>query len=225
MEAGSPEFFPTGKTFTSALIEDSDGGLLFGRANGIQRFVNGKTEVYPVGMLARQFGVNSFLRDHDGNLWVGTFGGLAHLHRGRADVFRQVDGLSANAVHSVFEDREGNIWVATEGGLDRFRDFAVPTFSAKEGFPAGLYGSILAAKDGSLWFSTSDSLTKWKNSEMTVYDRRGPANHVGAVTAVREIHDSGLPGQVRGLYQDSRGRLWVTMLAGSATWTTTSLFW
>ncbi len=207
------EFFSTGKTFTSGLIEESDGGLLFGRASGIQRFVNGKAEAYPVGLLARLFGVNSFLRDHDGGLWVGTFEGLAHLHRGRADVFRQVDGLSAGMVHSVFEDREGNIWVATEGGLDRFRDFAVPTFSANQGFLAGLYGPVLAARDGSFWFSTSDALTRWKNSEMTVYDGRS-ANHVGVVTGVREIHDSGLPGQVRGLYQDSRGRLWVTALGG-----------
>jgi PAS domain S-box-containing protein len=210
-----PEFYSTGKTFTSGLIEDNDGGLLFGRANGIQRFVNGKTEAYPVGLLARQFGVNSFLRDRDGSLWVGTFEGLAHLHRGRADVFRQVDGLSGTTVHSVFEDREGTIWVATEGGLDRFRDFAVPTFLANQGFPAGLYGSILATRDGSLWFSTSDRLTKWKNSEMTVYDRRGSTTHAGVVPGVREMHDSGLPGQVRGLYQDSRGRLWITALGGS----------
>ena len=210
-----PEFFSTGKTFTSGLIEDSDGGLLFGRANGIQRFVNGKTEEYPVGLLARQFGVNSFLRDREGSLWVGTFEGLAHFHRGRADVFRQVDGLSGTTVHGVFEDREGTIWVVTEGGLDRFRDFAVPTFSPNQGLPAGLYGSILAARDGSLWFSTSDRLTKWKNSEMTVYGRRGSANHAGIGRGVREVHDSGLPGQVRGLYQDSRGRLWITALGGS----------
>ena len=187
---------------------------MFGSANGIQRFVHGKTEVYPVGMLARQFGVDSFLWDRDGNLWVGTFSGLVHIHRGRAELFRQVDGLSANIVHCVFEDREGNIWVATEGGLDRFRDFAVPTFSAKEGFPDGFYGAILATRDGSLWFSTSDRLTKWKNSEVTVDDRHGPANHVGVATAVREIHDSGLRAQVRGLFQDSRGRLWVTTLGG-----------
>src|SRR5208337_4750099 len=209
-----PEFFPTGTTMTSSLVEEHDSGLLFGRADGIRRFVNGKAEPYPVEMLARLFGVNSLLWDHNGNLWVGTFGGLAHAHRGRTDVFKQVDGLSANVVNSVFEDREGNIWVATEGGLDRFRDLAVPTFSSKEGFPAGLYGSILAAKDGSLWFSTSDALTRWKNSESTVYERRGPANHLGALTAVREIHNSGLLGQVRGLFQDSRGRLWVTMPGG-----------
>jgi signal transduction histidine kinase/ligand-binding sensor domain-containing protein len=209
----TPEFFSTGKTFTSALIED-DTGLLVGGVNGIQRFVNGKTEAYPVGTVARQFGVNSFLWDHDGGFWIGTFAGLAHWHRGRADFFRQVDGLSANAVHSVFEDREGNIWVATDGGLDRFRDFAVSTFSSKEAFPPGLYGPILAAKDGSLWFSTSDRLSQWKNPEIEAHDHPSPANHVGVVTDVREIHDSGLRGQVRGLFQDSGGRLWVIMLGG-----------
>jgi PAS domain S-box-containing protein len=208
------EFFQTGRTITSALVEDHDSGLLFGRADGIRRFVNGKAEVYPVEMLARLFGVDSLLWDHDGNLWIGTFGGLAHSHHGRTDVFTEVAGLSANVVNSVFEDREGNIWVATDGGLDRFRDFAVPTFSSKEGFPAGLYGSILAAKDGSLWFSTSDSLAKWKNSEFTVYERRGPVNHLDAVTAVRKMRDSGLLGEVVGLFQDSRGRVWVTMSGG-----------
>ena len=47
-----------------------------------------------------------------------------------------------------------------------------------------------------------------------MYERRGPANHLDAVTAVREIHDSGLLGEVVGLFQDSRGRLWVTMSGG-----------
>ena len=83
----SPQFFPTGTTMTSALAEDKDGGLLFGRSTGIQRFVKGKSEVYPVAMLARQSGVDSFLWDHDGSLWVGSFSGLVHLHRGRAELF------------------------------------------------------------------------------------------------------------------------------------------
>jgi len=211
---GLPEFFPTGATFTSALIEDTDGRLLIGKANGIQRFVNGKSEAHPVEMLAREFGVDSFLWDHDGGLWVGSFAGLVHFHRGRAELFRQVDGLSANTVHCVFEDREGNIWVATEGGLDRFRDVAVPTFSAKDGFPDGFYGPILADKDGSLWFSNSDTLSKWKNSEVSVHDRLDPRNNAGGVTAVRKIHDIGLRRQVRGLFQDSRGRLWVLAVGG-----------
>ena len=209
----SPQFFPTGTTMTSALAEDKDGGLLFGRSTGIQRFVKGKSEVYPVAMLARQSGVDSFLWDHDGSLWVGSFSGLVHLHRGRAELFTQVDGLSANLVHCVFEDREGNVWVATEGGLDRFRDFSVPTFSAKEGFPAGLSGPILAAKNGSLWVGTADRLINWRNSEVTVDDRKGPASNL-VVKGVRAIHDSGLRLQVQGLLQDSRGRLWVSTLGG-----------
>ena len=209
----SPQFFPTGTTMTSALAEDKDGGLLFGRSTGIQRFVKGKSEVYPVAMLARQSGVDSFLWDHDGSLWVGSFSGLVHLHRGRAELFTQVDGLSANLVHCVFEDREGNIWVATEGGLDRFRDFSVPTFSAKEGFPAGLSGPILAAKNGSLWVGTADRLINWRNSEVTVDDHTGPASNL-VVKGVRAIHDSGLRLQVQGLLQDSRGRLWVSTLGG-----------
>ncbi len=49
---------------------------------------------------------------------------------------------------------------------------------------------------------------------MPDYSRRDPANNVGALTIVREIHNSGLRAQVMGLYQDNRGRLWVTVLGG-----------
>ena len=107
----------------------------------------------------------------------------------------------------------GQYRVSTEGGLDRFRDFSVPTFSAKEGFPAGLSGPILAAKNGSLWVGTADRLINWRNSEVTVDDRKGPASNL-VVNGMRAIHDSGLRLQVQGLLQDSRGRLWVSTLGG-----------
>jgi signal transduction histidine kinase/ligand-binding sensor domain-containing protein len=207
----SPQFYPTGPTVTSALIEDTDGKLLFGRATGIERFVNGKTEVNHLGMLARQSGVDAFLLDHDGSLWIGSFSGLVHLHRGRTELVRLVDGLSGNMVHCVFEDREGNIWVATEGGLDQFRDFAVPTFSAKEGLPAGLYGPLLAAKQGGLWFSSSDRLFKWKDPQMSADDRPDPANREHPATTA---HEGGLRGQVMGLFQGGDARLWVAMTGG-----------
>jgi len=211
----TPKFFPMGPRTTAAMFEDKDGGLLVGSFAGIRRLMDGETTQFPLGRMIQQPSVYCFLRDHDGGLWVGTSAGLVHLHDGRTDVFRQVDGLSADHVHALFEDREGDIWAATEGGLDRFRDFAIPMFSSNEGFTPGTYGSIVAARDGTLWFATPDRLTRWRNWEITVYGRPRPTSSFGAVTASHEIPESGLRHHVvESIFQDSRGRLWVTVLGG-----------
>ena len=128
--------------------------------------------------------------------------GLLHVHQGRTDVFARSDGLSAISLKPLFEDREGNIWVATLDGLDRFRDFAVPTISVKQGLSNRDVWSVSGGQDGSVWLGTGDGLNRWNNGQITIY-RKG---------------DSGLPDDVvQSLFQDDRGRIWVSTLAGLPT--------
>src|SRR5262249_35442543 len=129
---GLPKFYPLSGEGDSiqGFAEDPDGTLLFEGRSGIKRFVDGKTEAYPLPAVVGPLKVNRLLRDRDGGLWIGTSDrGLAHVHRGRTDEFVRSDGLSGNYLTTLFEDREGNIWVATLDGLDRFRNFAVATFT------------------------------------------------------------------------------------------------
>jgi signal transduction histidine kinase/ligand-binding sensor domain-containing protein len=183
-----------------ALGEDTGGTLLVGWKGGIYRFVEGKTEAYPVSGIRQQFRAHRMLRDHDGGLWIATERqGLVHVHEGRADAFTQSDSLSGGEVAALFGDREGSIWVATTGGLDRFREFAVATFTVKQGLADQNVGFALAARDGSVWLATLAGLNRWTNGQITSFGKRDGTLHGYFPISV---------------FQDSRGRIWVSTTEG-----------
>ncbi len=60
--------------------------------------------------------------------------------------------------------------------------------------------SVIAATDGGIWVATHDGLTRWKNGQTTIFRKA-----------------SGLPDDfVQSLYQDDRGRVWVSTGHGLA---------
>jgi signal transduction histidine kinase/streptogramin lyase len=124
-------------------------------------------------------------------------------------VFSESDGLSGDDIYDLFEDREGNIWVATINGLDRFHELPVVTYSKKQGLSDIPWGGMLAARDGSVWFATLDGLNRLNQGQVTVYRQHRTR------TSARQIIGSGLPDEgVGSLFQDSRGRIWVSTLMG-----------
>jgi signal transduction histidine kinase/ligand-binding sensor domain-containing protein len=184
--------------------ESDDGELLIGTQLGIQRFVNGKIESYRLPYTVPQFKGRRLLRDRDGGLWIGTSErGLVHVHQGRTDVFGPSDGLSGEAIYALFEDHESNIWVATIDGLDRFRDYAAATISVSQGLSSARVASVLAAQDGSVWLSTRGGLERWNNWEVTTY-------HTGG----NEKDGKGNGLLPNSLFQDDRGRIWVSTPQG-----------
>ena len=210
---GPPVFYtvpglPGGRM--QSMVDSDDGALLIATTGAIMRLANGKAEVvhrYPTAKEGFRF--LRMLRDRDGGLWVGPAGrGILHIHQGRTDVFSESDGLSGDEIYDLFEDREGNIWVSTVNGLDRFRELPVVTYSTNQGL-SGTAGGILAAREGGVWFATLDGLNRLNQGQVTVY--RGHRASEGA----REIASSGVPDEgVGSLFQDSRGRIWVSTLTG-----------
>jgi ligand-binding sensor domain-containing protein/signal transduction histidine kinase len=211
---GPPKFYPLIYPDATARIlgEGDDGALLIGMRGEIQRFVDGKTETYPLPDTVGQIRAKRMLRDRDGGLWIGTVDhGLVHIHRGRADVFSPADGLTGENIYNLFEDREGNIWVATINGLDRFREFAVATLGVNQGLSNAVVMSVLADKNGSVWLATRDGLNRWNDGQVTIYRERAAR----PATGVREIVGSGLPDEgLVSLFEDERGRIWVSTLRG-----------
>src|SRR6267378_1823007 len=200
---GPPKLYPLPGEVNGiqGLAEDVDGTLLVSMRGRVVRVANGKTETaYSYPGPVKQLEAGRLLRDHSGGLWIGTsIRGLVHIHDGRTDVFGGRDGLSGDFITGLFEDREGNIWVATLGGLDRFRDFGVPTFSVRRGLSNTEFTSVLAARDGSVWLGTSGGLNRWNKGQITIYGER----------------DGKLNGHnPNSLFQDSRGRIWVSTIAG-----------
>jgi ligand-binding sensor domain-containing protein/signal transduction histidine kinase len=191
------------------LNRTEDGRLLMAlHGAGLMQLAGEEVEAYPIRdavnrnrLLAdHEVNANRLLRDRDGGLWIGTVDrGLIHLRDGRADLFRRSDGLSGDVILSLFEDREGNVWVASTGGLDRFRELPVTTISVRQGLSSEAIHAVLAATDGSIWAGAANGLTRLKNGETTIF-RTG----------------SGVPDAPQSLYQDDRGRIWVSTRQGLA---------
>jgi ligand-binding sensor domain-containing protein len=193
------------------IADSADDALLIAATGAVMRLSDGEAAVVYSFPTARQgFRVLRMLRDRDGGLWVGPAGrGIVHIHHGRTDLFSELDGLSGDDIYDLFEDREGNIWVATINGLDRFHDLPAVTYSKKQGLSAIPWGGVLAARDGSIWFANLDGLNRLNQGQLTVY-RQHPSG-----VGIKEIIGSGLPDEgVGSLFQDSRGRIWVSTLAG-----------
>ena len=200
---------PSGRM--QSMADGDDGALLIATTAAIVRLADGKAEpVYRFPTARRGFRYLRMLCDRDGGLWVGPAGrGIVHIHQGRTDVFSESDGLSGDDIYDLFEDREGNIWVATINGLDRFHELPVVTYSRKQVLSDIPWGGMLAARDGSIWFATLDGLSRLNHDQVTVY--RQHRTRVGA----RQIVGSGLPDEgVGSLFQDSRGRIWVSTPTG-----------
>ncbi len=125
-----------------------------------------------------------------------------HSYEGKTSLFSREDGLSSDEVLALFEDREGTIWVGTSEGIDRFREWPVTPLSVKQGLSNSNATSVLAARDGSIWIGTADGLNRWKDGRTTIYRRR---NHPG------------LPDDsIQSLFEDERGRIWVSGSRGLA---------
>jgi signal transduction histidine kinase/streptogramin lyase len=183
-----------------AVGEDEDGVLLVGWKGGIYRFIDGKTEGFPLPGISRKFQAKRIFRDRNGGLWIATWNhGLLHLHQGRTDTFSAVDGLSGDDIQSLLEDREGNVWVSTLGGLDRFRDFAITTLTIKQSLSRALVGSVLADKDGSVLLASYGGLNRWNHGQITIPQMTN-ARPGGKI-------NGSVPNS---LFQDGGGRIWLS---------------
>jgi PAS domain S-box-containing protein len=234
---GPPKRYPLPhpiETPQAMLAGDERTGML-AIGERIWQLVDEKITDYRIPMPpGRVMPVNMF-RDRDGGLWVGTLQrGLLHVYQGRTSVFAQNDGLSSDHVLTFFEDREGNVWVGTADGLDRFRDTSVFSVSEKQGLSSASVMSVLVARDNSVWLSTLDGLNRWHDGRVTIYwpasagakeSARMPATQqtrsvsyaAGEKPAVTETTDPGLPDNTVGsLYEDQRGRIWVSTPKGIA---------
>jgi PAS domain S-box-containing protein len=130
--------------------------------------------------------------DHEGNLWVGTGGGgLARFKPRRFQSFGVESGLAEAAVNSLWPSRDGGLWLSTQGkGLFRLHDGGV----TKVPLPVGVnYAqSVLTDRKGRLWLGTSRDL--W----------------VSVKEDFRWIRSEQLSGaDIRALFEDSRGRIWI----------------
>ena len=155
------------------------------------------------------------------------------------------EGFSKGYIGSIVQTADGYLWLGTEFGLLRFDGVrAIPWQPpANEHLPSNSISSLLAAGDGSLWIGTMKGLATWKDGKLTQHpelsgqhvfrvleDRKGTI-WAGAIGVPRGrlcafqddgVHCHGEDGSlgpgVIGLYEDSKGNLWVGVKDGVWRW-------
>lgn len=164
---------------------------------GLYRFENNR--FYPPITTQDKLSHNSILslaQDKEGNLWVGTNGGgLNRIRETAFEVYNTARGLSQNVILTVAGGQDGSVWIGTDGaGLNRLKDGNIRTYGPQEGLGKNLpIWSVLEDHKRELWVGTKSGLYHFNGFK---FDRYGRAD--------------GLPGEdIRALYEDKKGRLWV----------------
>jgi signal transduction histidine kinase/ligand-binding sensor domain-containing protein len=155
------------------------------------------------------------------------------------------DGFTKGIINSIAQTPDGYLWLGTEFGLFRFDglknvQWQPPT---DQQLPDSHIYSLLAARDGTLWIGTAKGLASWKDGRLTQYseltgqyilklleDREGTVWAGGVNISIGKLcsiqnsnvkcygEDGSLGRGVAGLFEDSKGGLWVGVLSGLWHW-------
>jgi len=155
------------------------------------------------------------------------------------------EGFTKGYIDAMAQTPDGYLWLGTEFGLLRFDGVRAVSWNPPSGeqLPSNDILSLLASRDGGLWIGTSKGLARWKDGKIIDYpqlggfyvhslleDREGtiwaggfgvPTGRLCAIeTGI--VHCDGQDGTlgmlVLGLYEDSRGNLWVGVKDGLWRW-------
>ena len=205
----------------TSLLEDRDGALWVGTAEGLYRLQRSGRDVALVAVdigAPRDYAAQSLVIDlqqtRDGALWVATHTGLYRLHDARWTRFARGDGLPDETLHDLYEDSAGRLWVASRlAGV-----FLVSTdgsgaltisrhYSTAEGLPADWVGRIFETASHTLWLGTIRGLVEVIDAPNGTHRFRTYSARHGL-----SFQDPG----VTALVEDNSGNLWLgTTTAGA----------
>jgi diguanylate cyclase (GGDEF)-like protein len=208
----------------TALHEDEEGLVWVGTEGGLnvfdpeqRTFTQFRAEPQnPDGLLADA--ILAVMEDSAEELWVGTWaGGLHRLDRTSGTFTRylpETSGVTSRFIWDIVEDRNQNLWIGTEdGGLNLYQR-ASDTFISIRNNPADeqslasdFVWSLLAARDGYLWVGMFTALNRLAPGQG--YLRQFPAGAKDGKSLSSK--------NIRSLYEDSRGLIWIGTLDRGAS--------
>ncbi len=207
------------------VFEDRENNLWLGNNNGLfVRTAGSKTFVRPPHPLGNidtilKDGVWAIYEDREGRLWIGsTQSGAAY--RDRNGVWHEVNGYSGyrpnqerrSTVRDFLEIAPDTMWLATDGsGVMAYsidagtlqqlaHDVALPS-----SLPGDSIRALMQDRVGNVWVA----------SDLGVAHTQPYARSAFSVLPAATQNDHGLGGtNVRGIFVDSKGRIWLGLSAG-----------
>jgi signal transduction histidine kinase/ligand-binding sensor domain-containing protein/ActR/RegA family two-component response regulator len=193
-------------------------------------------------------GVTAIISDGAGSLWLGTFGdGLARLKSGTFLSYGEQQGLGRGTANTVYQASDGSVWVGSSAGVHVVRNDKVRArYSIREGLPSNDVDAVIERPDGVIMVGTQAGLVairkgrvdkaepipkELRHNEITAFllDHDGGVwvgtRNVGLIKfrgqeVLEYLDSSRLPSDdISGLYQDSRGTLWMATDQGLAEFT------
>ncbi|MFC1879150.1 two-component regulator propeller domain-containing protein [Chloroflexota bacterium] len=148
--------------------------------------------------------VSTVLQDSQGYLWFGTEWGLNRYDGYDFKVYTNKLGdpasLSFDSIRALYEDSTGILWVGGSGGLDRFNRSS-ETFVKIDG--RGQVNDILQDNQGMLWVGFWHGLYGYEPDSGELL-----SSHEGSA-GISQDPNKLANGNVRVIFEDSKGRLWL----------------
>lgn len=211
---GVVAFVPQGE-FDSDLIFDifqtSDGRVWVTNDGGLSVFDGRELRSYGTAHgLGRKMGMMA--EDSDGNLWLSGMNGAVKLVTRGLTTYGRDDGLGARVIESLYQTPAGEFYVVSgDWHVSRLDGDRFKTVRPTLGDAAGpLWTSNAAFLDsaGAWWFLTEKRLYR--------FDRGGPLESLDTRRPSAVYHTG--PGFNNGafyrMFEDSRGRIWVSNRTG-----------
>jgi len=228
--------------------EDREGSLWLMTGRGIARFADGSFEKYQQKDGLSDNTLQKMLIDKEGSIWVSSYGGGIDRFRDEKFItYSSRVGLSYDNTQCVMEDRTGALWIGTtSGGLNRMKDGVMTVYDSRNGLPDNLVSSLGEDSEGNIWVSTEFGVSVFKDGRFTRRSARefpglrfpgsvfrllksdtfliGSGNRVSRLSAKSMTPEFSIDSvattnnQVRDLFEDSRGTLWVSTLQHTYWW-------
>ncbi len=212
-----------------SIYEDKEGLIWVGAEGSLSvldkktgKFKSYKNEPKNPNSLSNDI-VTGIIEDNAGYMWISTYGGgLNKFDKKTGNFFvykndpRDPNSISSDFVENCFEDAKGLIWISTfggqKGGLNSFdkNSGKFSYYAADNLIEKGLNGQLLlqikADSKGIIWNGTSvDGLIAFDKEKKTVINqyKNDPKNKFSISN-----------NDVRCLFDDSQGHLWVGTISG-----------
>lgn len=197
-----PNVSRTGEYNIRSLVADPKGGLLVISATGlVYRISENSALLHPVSAYFGKAGdaPADIYVDSSGAVWVASYSGslLRWTSDGHVQQFNQGKPVAQRGKRFTFAtDAHGNVWIAADHFLAVFRNGTL------ENYPA--------PPDGPLLLGQGRGGGVWVCSESQLHQIEGGKLHA----VVEHVPWEGAFNAVRGLYEDSRGELWIARSRG-----------